>query len=54
VSFSVNKVTQTKSVDDNGDTVFFISFLDRHGLRLTNYIRSTEKYIIQSGKKRNK
>ena len=52
VSFPVNKVTQTKSVDDNGNTVFFISFLDRNGLRLTNYIRSTEKYIIQSGKKK--
>jgi hypothetical protein len=50
VSFSVNKVTQTKFVDDNGNTVFFISFLDRHGLRLTNYIRSTEKYEIQTGK----
>ena len=52
VSFPVNKVTQTKFVDDNGNTVFFISFLDRHGLRLTNYIRSTEKYIIESGKKK--
>ena len=51
VTFHITRVTTTNSVDDNGNFVFFMYIKDPSGLRLNNYIRSTETYELLWGKK---